>query len=244
MKLDRPLRAVLLDVDGTLYQQGALRACMVIELFALPFVQCSYRSAADIWKILHTFRRVREELREMGAPSESLGELQYIHTAQRTGVDPATVAEAVSEWIYRRPLKYLRFCRRHGINAFFSFLTKNNVSVGLFSDYPASEKLAAMKLSGYKIWPVLCATDLQVNAFKPHPKGFLRACELWGLAPEEVLYVGDRFEVDAAGAAAAGMPCAILSGKPRASAHQLINNCFTVSSFQELQHVLIDNIKH
>jgi FMN phosphatase YigB (HAD superfamily) len=38
----------------------------------------------------------------------------------------------------------------------------------------------------------LCATSPEINAFKPHPKGFLHACALWGLPPEEVLYIGDR----------------------------------------------------
>jgi putative hydrolase of the HAD superfamily len=49
-----------------------------------------------------------------------------------------------------------------------------------------------------------------VNAFKPHPRGFLAACEGWGWSPHEVVYVGDRCEVDAMGAAAAGMPCVII----------------------------------
>ena len=33
---------------------------------------------------------------------------------------------------------------------------------------------------------------------------------IWGLAPNEVLFVGDRSDVDATGAAAAGMHCAIV----------------------------------
>jgi FMN phosphatase YigB (HAD superfamily) len=33
----------------------------------------------------------------------------------------------------------------------------------------------------------------------------------WGLDPSEVLYVGDRIDVDAPGARAAGMPCAVLT---------------------------------
>jgi phosphoglycolate phosphatase/putative hydrolase of the HAD superfamily len=243
MKFGRPLRAVLLDVDGTLYQQRVLRAFMALELCTLPLINFSYQSTANVWKILVTFRRVREELREMGAPPESLGQLQYIHTAQRMDIDTTAVAEAVSEWLFRRPLKYLRLCRRNGIEAFFSFLENNNLYIGLFSDYPAGEKLAAMKLAGSKIWPVLCATDAQVNAFKPHPKGFLRASELWGLAPDEVLYIGDRFEVDAAGAAAAGMPCAIISDGRRKKVAPRFGNCFVVFSFSELQHVLIDNIE-
>lgn len=243
MMLDRPLRAVLLDVDGTLYWQNALRAFMVLELCSLPFARCSYQSAANVWKLLQTFRRVREELRELGASRESLWELQFVHTGRHLDIEPAAVADAVSEWVLQRPLKYLRVCRRYGIDTLFSFLENNSLAVGLFSDYPAGEKLRALKLSECKIWPVLCATDSQVNAFKPHPKGFLRACALWGLAPDEVLYVGDRFDVDAAGAAAAGMPCAVILNNRHKKRRATPYNCFVISSFAELQNELLDNIK-
>ena len=50
--LDRPVRAVLLDVDGTLYHQNALRAFIALELAALSVAKFSYRSAARIWKIV------------------------------------------------------------------------------------------------------------------------------------------------------------------------------------------------
>ena len=56
------------------------------------------------------------------------------------------------------------------------------------------------------------ATSEAVNAFKPHPRGLEVACERWGLPPGDVLYVGDRVEVDARAAGALGMPCAIVGG--------------------------------
>jgi FMN phosphatase YigB (HAD superfamily) len=58
----------------------------------------------------------------------------------------------------------------------------------------------------------VCATVPAINAFKPHPRGFEEACARLGLEPSEVLYVGDRAEVDGVGARAAGMRCAIVSG--------------------------------
>jgi FMN phosphatase YigB (HAD superfamily) len=104
----------------------------------------------------------------------------------------------------------LRRCRRGGIEELLSSLASRGIPAGVFSDYPAREKLGALQLAE-KIPLVACATDAEINAFKPHPRGFLWICERWGLGPAEVLYVGDRVEVDAQGAANAGMPCAILS---------------------------------
>jgi HAD superfamily hydrolase (TIGR01549 family) len=148
---------------------------------------------------------------------------------------------AVSEWLYQRPLKYLRLCRHRGIEAFLSFLAYKGLQVGVFSDYPAVDKLRALGLFD-RIPLVLCATDPEINAFKPHPKGFLRACTVWGLPPEEVLYVGDRPEIDAVGAAAAGMPCAILSKKGSISSHKNPSiDYVTLFSFAELQQAFANS---
>ncbi|MER6976080.1 HAD family hydrolase [Streptomyces carpinensis] len=50
---------------------------------------------------------------------------------------------------------------------------------------------------------VLCAAELGVS--KPAPEAFHAACEALELAPHEVAYVGDHPEIDALGAAEAGL---------------------------------------
>ncbi|MFD8690887.1 HAD family hydrolase [Streptomyces sp. NPDC059651] len=50
---------------------------------------------------------------------------------------------------------------------------------------------------------VLCAAELGVS--KPAPGAFLAACEALALPPEEVVYVGDEPDIDARGAVAAGL---------------------------------------
>ena len=146
------------------------------------------------------------------------------------------VRRIVEEWIYHRPLKYLKWCRRRGAGTFFADVQRRGIKIGVFSDYPAQEKLKALELDSY-VHLVLCSTDKEINAFKPHPRGYLRACEQWGLQPHEVLYVGDRPEVDAKGAAAAGMPCIIVSGifdQKSSESNQPEN----IVSFRSLQQLL------
>jgi putative hydrolase of the HAD superfamily len=84
--------------------------------------------------------------------------------------------------------------------------------MGVLSDYPAEAKLRALGVAD-RFSPILCASDPEVGAFKPNPAGFLRACTLWGLTPAEVVFVGDRPDVDAAGARSAGMRCVIVGRK-------------------------------
>ncbi|MEV0094159.1 HAD family hydrolase [Streptomyces sp. NPDC050738] len=50
---------------------------------------------------------------------------------------------------------------------------------------------------------ILCAAELGVS--KPEPGAFHAACEALSLEPHEVLYVGDHPDIDATGAAAAGL---------------------------------------
>lgn len=204
------IRAVLFDFDGTLYGQSPLRALMALELMSIPLLKGSWHSATQTWTTIAEFRRVREALRDVSTPSGSLTDLQFAETARRVRREQHEVEQCVAEWIARRPLKYLRYTRRTGLVSLLRYLEANRIPAGVLSDYPVAEKLEALGLAG-RFSVLICATDPDVNAFKPHPAGFLRACDLWGLPPYQVLYVGDRPDVDATGAAAAGMPCAIVA---------------------------------
>jgi len=231
------VRAVLFDVDGTLYHQEPLRLCMALELAALP-LRARPASARRTWGAIRAFRRVREDLRDLGAGEAPLARLQFQLAAERQQTEVDGVEAAVSEWIYQRPLKYLRRCRRAGIESFLGYLASRGIPAGVFSDYPAREKLEALQLAE-KISLVACATDAEINAFKPHPRGFVWACERWGLEPTEVLYVGDRPEVDALGAANAGMHCAILSRRLGLAAQGAPAAAFTrFTSFAGLHHAI------
>ncbi len=234
-----PYRAVLLDVDGTLYKQGPLRCLMALELSLLPLTLRSWNHAKKTVAILRNFRRHREELRHKDlCPGQVLDELQYEETASRVGVSPSEVKTIVTDWIYQRPLKYLPVCRRSKVTEFLAGAAGQGLDIGVFSDYPVREKIEALGLSKW-VKLALSATDKEINAFKPHPRGFLRACEVWGLSPSEVLYIGDRVEVDGEGATAAGMPCIILDGTINAfSSIQLENGPMRVTSFQGIQHAL------
>ncbi len=231
-----PIRAVLFDLDGTLYHQAPLRTAMVLELALLPLRRRSVSAARREVRAVAVFRRVREELRE--APHERpLERLQYELAAERAGVDVERMEEWVRDWIQRRPLRHLARCRRRGLDALLDGLAARGLRAGIFSDHPVASKLEALGVAG-RFDPLLCATDPEIDAFKPDPRGFLRACALWDLEPHEVLYVGDRAEVDAEGAARAGMACALIGRSPtlqrRGDQAAAPGRLLAVSSFSEL----------
>jgi len=242
--LSTRVRAVLFDVDGTLYRQGPVRARMALELLLAPIALRSLGRARRAWRAIGAFRRAQEELRAAPPPSGDgdgkgdgepldLARLQRRRAAERAGLSEAEVEAVVDEWMGRRPLRHLRRFRRPGVLPFLDFLAARGIEAGVLSDYPAEAKLEAMGLAG-RFAVALCTTGPGIGAFKPHPRGFLRACEALGLRPAEVLYVGDRPDVDGAGALAAGMPCAIISGRARAGS----GGAFEIDTFERLRREL------
>ena len=112
----------------------------------------------------------------------------------------------------------------------------SQIKIGVFSDYPPELKLQALGVAG-RFSVVLCSADPEIGRFKPHPRGFLVASARWQLDPSEVLVVGDRSDADAAGAAAAGMPCVIV-GKRN---HQTSSDFVSLHSLERLRDVLDDD---
>lgn len=182
---------------------------MLAELCLVPLAKLAPREGLRTLQRLKRFREVREELRELGRAEDSLETLQFRRPAELLGEPEAAVRATVTEWMLERPLRHLASARRAGTRELIDAALERGIAVGVFSDYPAPAKLAALGLdAGVSL--TLCATDAEINAFKPHPAGFLAACARWGFEPHEVLYVGDRIEVDHAGAVAAGLDSALV----------------------------------
>lgn len=233
-----PIRAVLFDVDGTLYHQLPLRALMAQELLRLPVALGSLPAARRVWRAIAAFRSAREALRGVERPGPPLVRLQYEWAAERSGLEAEAVEAWIAEWFYARPLRHLRRCRRGGLAPALARLDAAGLRAGVLSDHPVDAKLEALGI-GEAMSLKLCTMDPEIDAFKPHPVGFLRACSLWGLAPAEVLYVGDRIDVDAAGAAAAGLACAIVGKRvPLRRAAPSPARFLTLSTLAGLEHAI------
>lgn len=232
MDAARRVRAVLFDLDGTLYHQKRMRALMAFELAMLALSRPLI--APVTWRVLSEFRKAQEALR--GQQSDGIAGSQLELAARRTGMPVEQVEAIVAEWMMERPLKHLPRCRAEGLLPLLDFLTHHQIKMGLFSDYPPEQKLEALGIAG-RFSVVLCSTDPDIGMFKPHPRGFLVARARWQVDPSEVLVVGDRPDADAAGAAAAGMPCVII-GKPRTNSSR---DFVSLPSLERLRDVLDDN---
>jgi len=195
------LKCLLFDVDGTLYHQNSVRIRMLLDLIFQFFLnpKLGYQTLQTI----RLFRENREKLRWSSPVDRSLFELQYSQIASKMEINANSIKEIIAEWILKRPLKYLKKYRRPGIVNLLNWCKEKHIAVGAFSDYPTQAKIEALGLESWFEYH-LCSTDTEINAFKPSPKGILVACEKCQVKPTELLYIGDRYDIDQAAAVAAG----------------------------------------
>lgn len=208
------IRLVVFDVDGTLYRQRALRLRMTRELLAYSLSRCDF----NVVSVLRKYRHIRERLGNEEA--ENFERMLISETAKQTRNSPEVVRAIAREWIERRPLPHLANCIYRGVPAVFAGLRRRGKCIGILSDYPASDKLAALGLHADH---VVSAGDQGVGVLKPHPRGLEAVLAAAGATAGETLVVGDRIDRDGAVAQRAGAWVLIRSSKPVAGWQSFAN---------------------
>jgi len=199
----RDIRLVAFDVDGTLYRQGPLRLRMGRDMVLHTVAKCDLNAIS----VVSAYRRIRERL-----AAQEVVDFERVliaETANATSRSPERVRAIVSEWIETRPLRYLRSCLFSGVPQLFAGLQRAGKEIGIFSDYPATEKLAAMGLAAHH---VVAASD--VGLLKPHPRGLQLLMSTAGASARETLFIGDRADRDGVAGQRAGVKILIRSSKP------------------------------
>ena len=197
------VRGVLFDVDGTLYHQNCLRFIVAIH-FAMYVLIRPFKTLKEI-RIVRSYRSAQEWLREKNAPSVPLtSNAQLDRTVMATGISSEEVSLCVNEWMKKLPLRFLSLCSRKWLIRLIHCWDRLGVPMGVYSDYQAKDKLEELGLKN-KMHIVVCSEDIDVRSLKPDPRGFEVAAAKMGLNPSQVVYIGDREDVDAVGALNAGM---------------------------------------
>ncbi|SFQ51959.1 HAD family hydrolase [Hymenobacter arizonensis] len=200
------VKAVIFDVDGTLYTQSKLRSKMLVSLLGYYALR-PWR--LDEMLILQRFRAEREKRHGAAGPDIENAQYAWASNNGRTPVDK--IKRVVEHWMFQYPNQYLRGCTYPGTHAFFATLRQKGIKIGIYSDYKAHDKMAAMGLAADII---VSSTDPEIDHLKPAPHGLLYIADALGLAPADCLFIGDRPELDGACAEQAGMPYLIVDKQP------------------------------
>jgi FMN phosphatase YigB (HAD superfamily) len=223
--------AVILDVDGTMYAQRPVRLGMLLRLSAHTLRHP--REGLACVRALGAYRRAQEQLRE--APSaggrEDCDQLAF--AARLAGVDEDTMRGHVERWMERAPLDLITRAARAGLREFLVAARARGSRIGVYSDYRAESKLAALGIRNL-IDVVRSAEDGGDVRLKPDPAGLLLVASELGVSPGSAVYVGDRAEVDAVAARRAGMRAFIVKGRAPAADEEWV----PVEGFVELTSVL------
>ncbi len=196
---------MVFDVDGTLYDQKALRRRMTGALLG----DAVSKGRLDTIRILRSYRKWREELAD--AECEHFEDVLVKRLATRYGRPGAEIEALVAEWMERRPLPYLKACRRERVAELFASLRSAGKIIGILSDYPAEAKLASLELEADV---VVSARDPAVDVMKPNPRGIEEVMRRAGVTPAQTIMVGDRAERDGEMGARAGVRTFVLTEKP------------------------------
>lgn len=195
--MSHSVACVIFDLDGTLYDQAALRrrmaAVMARSLLRDP------RRLREIM-IVRWVRTYREELAERSATDVAV--VQYRAAAERFGREETEIELMIEEWIERRPLALLPSCRLPAAADLLMALRDRGVRTAVLSDYPPVAKLDAL---GLQVDAAECTTDSFPGALKPDPAALALLASSLGFDLGECLYVGDRDDRDGEMARRAGM---------------------------------------
>jgi putative hydrolase of the HAD superfamily len=211
------IRLVVFDVDGTLYDQRALRSRMLRDIAIATIASRSL----TVPLVLRPYRKLREAISE--AEVEDFEDILVERTAAASGVGAETVRGIVADWMETRPLAYLRACRYPHVDALFAALKGQGKIIGIYSDYPA---LAKLRVMGLPADHVVTARDPDIRILKPHPRGLECLMRAAKVSPAETVLVGDRLDRDGEAARRAGVTALIRSGKP-------LDGCLRFSNFAD-----------
>jgi putative hydrolase of the HAD superfamily len=193
------IRAVLFDLDDTLYDQRAwlAGAWQAVAGAAAGFGLAPGDLAAALAEIAaegsdrgRIIDRALERVGATGVPLEPLVQAFRSHAPERLAAYP-------------------------GVPAALARL-RARCSIGLVTDGDQGIQRAKLRALGLcdAFDVVVLSDELGRRYRKPHPAPFRAALFALGMAPQETLFVGDRPNKDVAGAAAAGMACIrVLTGE-------------------------------
>ena len=196
-------RAVIFDLDGTLYDKARLP----LRVVAADWIHLFY---------LRADRYARKDL--MG---KDFGTEQAFYDAlfrqMRTHIRIRVEDKWVREWFSGTYMPVIaRMLKRHyrlrpWVPELFRQLREQGIRTAVFSDYSAvPEKLQALGFD--PSWADVIADAPSLGGLKPSPASFLRLTERLGVPPQQCLMVGDRDDTDGAGARAVGMSFLQITG--------------------------------
>ena len=187
LELDK-VKAVLFDLDGTLYDlkkmQKIMRKKILLHLISKPW---RYREIL----IVYHFRKDRKKAAGSFVPD--LQTTQYRWLQRRYDLSLEELEAIVQKWMFDLPLKHLKALAFPSLYPFLDLLSDKKIPFGVHSDLPIGKKLEVLGINPNHQSDA-CSEEL--NVLKPHPGGIMKFSKQTGIPTEEILVLGDKKKLD------------------------------------------------
>ena len=196
-------KAVIFDLDGTLYDKKGLPGWLVLS--QIPSFTVG---------LLSRERKARKALMGREFPNAASFYEALFGEMVSVGYDIPKIRKWYDDNYMPSMVRVLRryFTAYPWVERTIFTLKSKGVKVALLSDYGmVEEKLFALGLSSDLFEGGVYAAP-ETGGLKPSPVPFLAIAERLGLDPKEIIVVGDREDTDGEGAAKAGMKFLLAKG--------------------------------
>ncbi|MEV5605077.1 HAD family hydrolase [Streptomyces sp. NPDC052299] len=213
-----PIRAVLWDIDDTLFDHTAASATGMARHLAAEGLPPGYASAEEA---VEAWQRVTRRHWARFSAGETDWQGQRRDRA-REFLGRALDDDEADAWFARHVAHYESAWALFpdAVPALDALAgTYRHAVLSNSAQEPQHRKLTVLGVRD-RFESLLCAAELGVS--KPDPGAFLASCEALGLDAHEVLYVGDEPDIDAAGATAAGLAGVWLDRRGRGGRPELV----------------------
>ena len=188
-------RAVIFDLDGTLYDSARLPLRLILgDLPHLLMLQAERKSRSLL----------------AGRPYPS-AKAFYDALFTEMGRRRHCASEKARTWYVERYMPLMtqilarHYSMRPFLREFLLSMREQGVKLAVFSDYGSvEEKLRALQIDPE--WFDLVTDAPTMGGLKPAADSFRAVCSVLGVSPSEALMVGDRLDTDGKGAISVGMP--------------------------------------
>jgi len=222
------IKGVAFDLDGTLYPNYRL------NLRLIPFV-------LKEWRMLAAFGKARNIIRKEQEKSQPCRDCFYEHqaeiTAQILKVPAGPLKNKIDSQIYKgwEPL-FKKIKLFEYVIETLEELKKAGYKLGLLSDFPPETKLEYLNISGF--WDAVQCSE-HSGALKPHPLSFTELACAMNLPAQNILYVGNSYLYDVAGAAGAGMKTAWIKSRFVSDRKKMPKPDFSFHSYRHLYDFML-----
>lgn len=227
---------LIFDLDRTLWDFDKAAHETLSDLFAL------YVQAHTHYSFQHFYDRYREinsnlwdQYRRHEIPKEALRVKRFSLTLEEMGLDRPWIANQLAD-MYVQVIAEKSYLFPHALETLEYLLTKGYTMAVMTNGFKEVQYHKIERCSLEKYFPHLFISE-EIGFNKPDIRIFSHALKKMNVSPDQALMIGDDYEVDIVGAAAAGIDQVFFN--PHTEAAEISKEAtYKISSLKELTKIL------